>query len=189
MNQPDVFTGGVEPGAGGLLGRLDIKLLLCYILSSVDVPLSGELLTQCLLSESLANYFEIGQALSSLTASGNLLRQDRDGQALYTVSEEGQKAAKTLETMVPFTVRQKAVRCAVRLLYLEKNSRDAHVEITPQGSGYRVSCTVREGETDLLAVSLLLPDKLAAEEVKANFTASPTEFYRKTLEVFTGKTV
>ena len=36
----DVFTGGVDPG--GLWTKNDIRILICYILSSVSAPLTGE---------------------------------------------------------------------------------------------------------------------------------------------------
>ena len=34
----DAFTGGVDPG--GLWNQNDIRILLCYILSSVNAPMS-----------------------------------------------------------------------------------------------------------------------------------------------------
>ena len=38
--QFDAFTGGVEPG--GLRSQSDIRLLICYMLASVQEPLSKE---------------------------------------------------------------------------------------------------------------------------------------------------
>ena len=36
----DAFTGGVEPG--GLRTKNQIRILICYLLSSVDAPLSRQ---------------------------------------------------------------------------------------------------------------------------------------------------
>ena len=54
----DAFTGGVDPG--GLWNQNDIRILLCYILSSVNAPLSGQDLSEILQRKALANYFEAG---------------------------------------------------------------------------------------------------------------------------------
>ena len=36
----DAFTGGVAPG--GLRSKSDIRILICYMLKSVNAPLSGD---------------------------------------------------------------------------------------------------------------------------------------------------
>ena len=185
MPEFDAFDSGVEPG--GLLSRSDIKLLLCYLLSSMNAPLTGAMISDCLLEDGLANYFEVGQALSALVANGNIMKADRDGEIYYCVSESGRHIAKTLETSLPLIIRQKAVRCAIRLLYLEQNRRDTKVEITRQDAGYSVTCAILEGDAPLISVTLTVPDKLAAEEIKANFLEAPAECYQQLLETLTGK--
>ena len=72
----DAFTGGIAPG--GLRSKSDIRILICYLLKSVNAPLSGEDIINILQEKSLANYFEANDALSSLVALGNV-RREEDG--------------------------------------------------------------------------------------------------------------
>lgn len=51
----DAFTAGVEPG--GLRTRDEIRILLCYLLTSVNAPLSREDILQSVQGLGLANYF------------------------------------------------------------------------------------------------------------------------------------
>lgn len=60
----DAFTGGVAPG--GLRSKSDIRILICYMLKSVNAPLSGDDIIKVLQEKSLANYFEASDALSAL---------------------------------------------------------------------------------------------------------------------------
>ena len=75
----DAFTGGVEPG--GLWNKNDIRILLCYLLASVDAPLSGEDIEKIVQERSLANYFEVRDALAALEQLGNVARV---AEGLYT---------------------------------------------------------------------------------------------------------
>lgn len=52
----DTFTAGVGPG--GLRTKNDIRVLLCYLLASVNVPLHREDILSILQEYDLANYFE-----------------------------------------------------------------------------------------------------------------------------------
>ena len=72
----DAFSAGVEPG--GLWHKNDIRILLCYILSSVRGPLSRRDLTRIIQEKGLANYFEVEDALAGLVEQGNIL-VDQDG--------------------------------------------------------------------------------------------------------------
>ena len=77
----DAFSAGVEPG--GLWHKNDIRILLCYILSSVPGPLARQDLTQIIQEKGLANYFEVEDALASLVAQGNV---KQDGEGCFTVT-------------------------------------------------------------------------------------------------------
>ena len=48
------FTGGVRPG--GLTTSTEIRILLCYLLKSIGIPLTRQEIENALLSEELVNY-------------------------------------------------------------------------------------------------------------------------------------
>lgn len=64
----DAFDEGIEPG--GLRSRNEIKVLVCYLLKSIEQPISKQLINEILQENSLANYFEINQAVSDLVRAG-----------------------------------------------------------------------------------------------------------------------
>lgn len=107
----DAFTGGVEPG--GLWNKNDIRILLCYLLASVDAPLSGEDIEKIVQERSLANYFEVRDALAALEQLGNVARV---AEGLYTVTQAGREIADSLDATLPLSVRDKALEAAFLLL-------------------------------------------------------------------------
>lgn len=179
--QRDAFTGGVEPG--GLWNKNDIRILLCYILASVNAPLSRESISEIVQGKALANYFEVGDALESLQKQGNVLC-DADGN--FTVTDSGREIAANLDATLPLSVRDKALEAAMRLVAEAKARRENRVELHPDENGYRVTCHISGGETDLMSVSLYVPDKAQAELVERNFYRDPEGVYRLLLAALTG---
>lgn len=180
----DAFTGGVEPG--GLWNRNDIRILICYILSSVNAPLSGEDISRIIQGKGLANYFEVGDALAALEQRKNVAREE-DG--CYTVTETGREIADSLDATLPLSVRDKALEAALTLLANARAKRENQVEIKPMENGCQVVCHISGGAgVDLMSVSLYVPDKAQAEMVKQNFYQNPEGIYKLLLSSLTGDT-
>lgn len=177
----DAFTGGVEPG--GLWTQNDIRILLCYILASVDAPLSGESISQIIQGKALANYFEVGDALAALLRQGNIA-QDEDG--LYTVTASGREIAGSLDATLPLSVRDKALEAAMRLMADAKARRENRVEIAETEKGYQITCHISGGEMELMSVSLYAPDWNGAKLIERNFYQNPEAVYRLLLSSLTG---
>ena len=174
----DAFTGGVEPG--GLWNKNDIRILLCYLLASVDAPLSGEDIEKIVQERSLANYFEVRDALAALEQLGNVARV---AEGLYTVTQAGREIADSLDATLPLSVRDKALEAAFLLLAQARAERENRVETRKTDRGYHVS----GGETELMSIRLYVPDRAQAEMVKRNFHRDPGAVYRLLLYSLAGE--
>ena len=119
----DAFTGGIEPG--GLRSKDEIRILICYLLTSVSAPLSREDILSIMQENGFANYFEVTDSLSELTENGNL--QCAGDEPVYTATRQGQMIARQLDTALPFSVRRKAVAAALNLLARAKREKENRV--------------------------------------------------------------
>ena len=113
----DAFTGGVEPG--GLRTKNQIRILICYLLSSVDAPLSRQDIIGIMQDNGLANYFEVTDALAELLGNGNITA-DEEHPDLLSATRQARMIAKQLDAAVPLSVRERAVSAAVNLLAAAK---------------------------------------------------------------------
>ena len=179
----DAFTGGVEPG--GLWNKNDIRILLCYLLASVDAPLSGEDIEKIVQERSLANYFEVRDALAALEQLGNVARV---AEGLYTVTQAGREIADSLDATLPLSVRDKALEAAFLLLAQARAERENRVETRKTDRGYQVTCHVSGGETELMSIRLYVPDRAQAEMVKRSFYKDPEGVYKLVLASLTKDT-
>ncbi|MCF2651479.1 DUF4364 family protein [Anaeromassilibacillus senegalensis] len=177
----DAFTGGVAPG--GLRSKSDIRILVCYLLKSVDAPLSGEDIIRVMQEKALANYFEVNDALSALVSLGNI-RREEDG--TYVLEPQGKSVADNLDVLLPLSVRDKAIAAAMSMLASAKIERENAVTTTRTDNGYNVSCHISGGDMELMNLTVYVPDLYQARVVKKNFHRDPQRIYSLLLAALTG---
>lgn len=180
----DIFKAGVRPG--GLTSHNEIKMLLCYILSSIEQPMSFSLLHEALQENGLVNYFELVGAMEGLVKSGHLQLEMEDGAERYRVTELGRRAGSEFEGALPLAVRERAVDAARRLMRRSRREQAVNIEVHPQNGGYRMELSIPEDGGSLVAFALHLPTKEDCELVRRRFLNDPTFIYKGVLALLTG---
>ena len=175
------FSDGVRPG--GLYDSREIKVLICYMLSGVPEPLSRDTVIEILTEGEMANLFEISAAIDDLTARGNLAETDG---GLLTLTESGRTSAEQLYDLIPYTLRDRSQKAAMKLLARARNERDADVVITPLDVGYSVKCSIDKTDVPMMSFTLRVTDETIAKAVRARFLDDPTAFYRALIALSTG---
>ncbi len=179
----DAFTEGVEPG--GLLSSSAIRVLVCYLLKSVDQPVNRDVIAEILFSEGMANYFETEAAIDELVRLGDLL-EDADGRLVLT--KIGREACETLASAIPVTLRERSVEAALRLLSRRRWERETRVDITPlEEGGVMVRCDIDRDEHPMMSVSLKVADEAQAQLVRDRFLTDPLSVYRLFIALLTGE--
>lgn len=175
----DAFSAGIEPG--GLRNTKEIRILICYLLVSIDAPLRKEDIIAILQENGLANYFEITTALSDLADKGSIITDN----GLCAAGESARLIAKQLDGSIPTAVRERTMAAALKLLAQVKRERENTVDITQTAHGCQVTCHISGGDMELMSVSLYVPDLQQASVVKRNFHDNPNMIYQAMLAVLT----
>ena len=172
----DAFDAGIE--LGGLRNRDDIRLLVCYLLKSIDAPMTRQMLNDSMQEDGLANFFEVGQAIEELLKTGNITADILDDEEVISVTEKGREAAELLQTSLPKTVREKAVNSAIRLTTKAKIERENKIEVKKEDDGgYTITFTLFDRDTEMMKLSIYVVDSLQLETVKQNFINDPVKVY------------
>lgn len=180
----DTFDEGIMPG--GIRSKNEIRVLICYMFNSIKDKLSKDIVIEAVLQYELANYFELSSAFDDLVNNENLIESGVvDGEVVYILSENGKMIAEQLESTVPYSVKEKAYTCALKLLAEKKTKRENKVEITKTENGYNVNCLISGGEIELLSFTIYAPDFEQAEIIKKNFYESPLTVYKVMLALMT----
>ena len=180
----DTFDEGIA--LGGLRTKHEIKVLMCYLFNSVKDKMSESVITEAIREYELANFFEVKAAFDELKRSDNLTEDEIvDGEQTYRLTENGRLVAEQLESTLAYSVKEKALRCAIELLAERKTLRENFVDIVKTDDGFQVNCRVLGGETDLFSFTLYAPDEEMAEQMKKSFLSYPVTVYKTMLALMT----
>lgn len=171
----DAFDAGIDPG--GLRKRSNVRLLICYIINSLNKPLKKDIVVTVMQKNGIANYFEILDAFNDLYKKQNIVLVN-EKEDLYFVSDSGKLIASNLSSELPLTIRERAVSSVMELLMQEKNEKENHVEISKINNGYLVDCHISGGENDLFSCQIYVPDSKQARIVKKNFQTNAENIYK-----------
>lgn len=180
----DTFDEGVT--LGGVRSKNEIKILICYLLSCVKENMDKELVVQAITIDELANYFEVSAAFDDLIKNGNIKESEIvDGTQTYELTDNGQMIANQLESILSYTVKEKAYVKAIQLLGEKKKRRENSVDIKKTENGFDVICKISGGDMDLLTFKLYAPTFEQAMVMKKNFFDNPSTVYKVMLALMT----
>ena len=173
---------------GGPATIFDIKVMLCYLLNSLDKPISAEDLLNVMLSEELVNYFEYESAMGELCNGGQVEKFISDsGEEFYQISKTGSALVVDLESSLSLSLRSRVVAAAVKVLSFKQNEKENNVRVvSAEGGGYNLCIEVPGEPQPLCKLQLYFPHRLQAQMARDGFLSNPTLIYSAILAALTG---
>ncbi|MBQ7798872.1 MAG: DUF4364 family protein [Oscillospiraceae bacterium] len=173
---------------GGPATIFDIKVMLCYLLNSLNKPISAEDLLNVMMSEQLVNYFEYESAMGELVSGGQVEKFVSDsGEEFYQISKNGAALVVDLESSLAMSLRSRVVAAAIKVLSFKQNKEENDVKITAaEGGGYNLSLEVPGEPQPLCKLQLYFPERLQAEMAQDRFLENPSMLYAAILAALSG---
>ena len=177
------FCEGIAPG--GLREQPEIKLLICYLLKTLDKALTRTQINEILQEYRIANYFEVNGAMSELVNGGQVMSKIIDGDEVISITSKSKIDVARIERSLPKTIREKAVKAALRILTRDRIKKESKVDIEKLEHGYHVTFTILDVGTELLKITLYVADERQIEIVKNNFFNNAVGIYSNVISSLT----
>lgn len=176
----------VDDTIGGIRSTEKIKIIICYILVNTSAELSRDSIQSALYDNSIANYFEISQAIDDLLKVGAI--KENDG--VLTASEKGRQIANDLKDEISLYIKNKAVKATALTSVLEKRTKENDVTITKVDTKkYKLDITMYSGlnnkSNELVHLSVFVTDEMQAQVMKQTFLNNPANLYEKIIGALT----
>ncbi len=179
----DAISVGV--GKGGLKSTAEIKILVLYLLMNVNEPVPSNQIADLLHIEGIANTFEVNEAFFQLHKNG-LICEDEEGTESYLINDKGRDVGQTLQSSVPFTVREKSVKLLKKMLQRNRHMKETDIVISHEDDGtIKVTCSAIENDSVLMSFSLQAADDAQAIRIRENFLDDPALIYRTLIDMLT----
>lgn len=163
----------------GLHSRMDIMLLICYVVVYTKERLTDEVLIKTMMEGEFANYFEATSALQKIKDK-ELIKVDENG--FLKPANNCEYFVELVENELPYSMRTRAVELAARLAVKALFRQENNVEITKSGSDYIVTMHLTDSGKDFMVLTLTVPSAAQAEIIKEKFYANPANIYNNLID-------
>jgi len=154
------------------------KLMILYFLDSVDFPLSNAIISKFMLEQGYADYFKIQTAFSELEAENFISSSGTHKTTYYEINEDGKKALDCFYGDLSKDLKEKITA------YLKSNYKDILEALSTvsdysqtASNDYLVTCQLKERNSLLASLQLIVPDEKTAQLVCHNWTEKNDDIY------------
>ena len=163
---------------GFIHDKLDIKLLILYLLNKAVAPIDFATLTDLSMCDPGVEYFDFAEAVSELVQSSHIQFQDN----LYSITEKGRRNSSDCESSLSPVIRR---RCDSNLAPINaalQRSAQIRSEIEELGpASFVLRLAMDDDSGNLLSLSLSAVSRTQCEQMANYFTSNAESFYHTVL--------
>ena len=171
----------MEERRGFIHEKLDIKLLILFVLRRLPAEIDGEKLADLVLIDGGISYFDYKDCLAELVETAQI--EDReDG---YIITAKGSRNGEILETALPYSVRLKAERAAAPVIEEMRRSAMILANHETGENGVTVYLAMSDDMGGILDLKLLAADEEQAKRMERNFKKNAEGYYQRFIAALT----
>ena len=164
---------------GFIHDKLDIKILILFILRRLPAAVDPETLLELCQCDSGIGYFDYSDCLSELMETGHVEKNDEG----YVITEKGKRNADAVESSLPYSVSMKALRL---IAPVEERMRRAAMIVARHETGDEgttVELSMGDGKGTLIQLRLLCAGEDQARTMEKRFRKDAEGYYQKIMEL------
>lgn len=172
-----------------LTDRDDVKIFILYLMNSIGYPLEHGVLHDISVQDGFVSTFDFIEAFDELLANGNIAKETVDEDTdIISITDNGRHIADTLNGKLLSSVREKALKSALRLLSFKKRGTKITSEVSqlPHGK-YEFKCAIKDNSGDLMELRVTLDNPKQLDRTMYNFDARPEFIYKGILALLAGE--
>lgn len=154
------------------------KLMILYILSRVNFPLTNAQLTAFILEKEYTNYFNIQRAISELIDDNFILVKTIRNSSLYRITDSGMETLLFFDTMISTGIKEDIEG------YLADNKYELQEEVSTAADFYQIKkgeyaahLSVIERDTPIIDLTLVVTTEEEAAKLCNNWKEKSSDIY------------
>jgi len=164
--------------------RIEIKVLILFIMRRLSEPASLDVLTGLTLCDEGISYFDVTECLATLLETKHLRLEDEK----YSLTAKGERSGEILEKNLPYSIRIKAEAAAAHVR--TNQNRDAMIKTqctSNEDGGYRVSMSLSDGIGEIISMELFAANQQQATAIEKGFRKDAEKIYLSIIEMLIKK--
>jgi hypothetical protein len=155
--------------------KLDIKILILFVLRRLPAPIDGEKLGDLVLIDGGIGYFDYKQCLSELVKNSQV-EETEEG---FVITAKGSHNCEILSDSLPYSVRSKAEKVTDPVAEEMRRSAMILANHEVSSSGVTVYLAVSDGIGSIFDLKILAASEEQAKKIERNFKANAEDYYNR----------
>lgn len=169
--------------------KQNITVFVLYLMQNVGYPMDFVTINDVIMQTDYVAYLDFAESFARMK-DGGLIQEagtTDKGEPAYRVTDKGRTVVESLQNEILPSILEESLTCALRYLDFRRRGVKASCRSVPASAGgYHVTCSLTEGETVLLSITLWADTASRAELMENQFRAHPENVYRATLALMSG---
>lgn len=163
--------------------KLDIKILILYILRRLPGVVEPEVLIELAQCDGGIGYFDYSDCLSELVETEHV-KETEEG---YEITEKGARNADAVESSLPYSVRSKAEKLLAPVAERLRRAAMLTARHEMGDNGCIVTLAMSDGVGEVFSLKLLCGGEEQAKLMEKNFKKDAEGFYQQIVEMLSEK--
>ena len=165
----------MEERRGFIHDKLEIKLLILYVLRRLPAEIDAERLADLVLIDGGIDYFEYKECLAELVQTAQI----EEGEVGIRVTAKGSRNGEILESGLPYSVRSKAEKALAPVAEEMRRSEMILANHETGENGVTVYLAVSDGVGSIFDLKILAADEAQAKRIERNFKRNAEAYYNR----------
>lgn len=162
--------------------KLDIKILILFILNELPAPVDELKLSELVFCDDGIGYFDYSDCLAELTERGQITEQDHK----YQITDLGRQNVEAVGSSIPYSVRTKALKLTAPLAAQMRRASMITADHETDDDGLcTVHLSVSDGISPILDLRILAANEAAAQTMETQFKSDAESIYHKFVKILT----
>ncbi len=164
---------------GFIYESLDLKILILFIMRRIPGEIETERLLTLCQTDGAVSYFDFTVCLEELQESGQVVLED----GYCRITERGRHNAETVESSLPFSVRQRAEKATEDEAYRISRGRNIHAGHSIVNGAVQIELSLGDGIGEILNIKMLCADEPQAGLIEKRFRRNAEDCYQKIIKI------
>ena len=167
---------------GFIRNMLDVKVLILFVMSRVQTPITVQQLFELCYQDDTVSYFDVCEAVPQMVESGHLAESSPDR---FVITEAGRKISDVMTGTIAFPVTERAKNAVERFNKNQRRSAHIKTQLQPKDSGEAVVTMEFSDTTGLLMhLELTAPSVPQGRRLEKTFKERAESIYGSILAEF-----
>jgi len=168
---------------GFIHDMLDVKVLILYVMSLVEMPISAQTIYELCLQDDCLSYMDVQQAIPQMVETGHIHQLEEN---LFEITDTGREVCAVMEDTVAYPVAQRAKAAAEKFNRDARRSNFLRTEVRTREDSPEVTVHMElmDENSQLMTLELLAPDLSQGRRMERAFREKAERIYLSVMEYF-----